>query len=348
MPAYGPFFVQDETDVSGLKPGPPGYVDTVAIGLEGAVPGANAHVAGFFERDVDLIDAVGQFLVGGLQAGGVAITVATPAHDLAIAEVFAGHEADLDALTAAGRWHRLDASTLLNALMVDGRPDAAAFEHHVGSLVDQASAVATPVVAFGEMVDLLWSDGDLDGAIELEALWNDLGERRAFSLYCAYQMSGIEASADLVAAKAVCDHHTAVVPLLPLGTYSHDVDADEVAKVFVPAPAALPSVRDFLSRALDAWGYGDRVADASIVCSELTANAIEHAESPFRVTLSHTPTTIRIAVRDVSATGPALLPPDPTRIGGCGVALIAALSRAWGTEFDAHGKTVWAELDTAA
>jgi hypothetical protein len=42
------------------------------------------------------------------------------------------------------------------------------------------------VRVFGEMVALLWADGDRNGALVLEELWNDLTRRMSFPLLCAY------------------------------------------------------------------------------------------------------------------------------------------------------------------
>jgi hypothetical protein len=42
------------------------------------------------------------------------------------------------------------------------------------------------VRAFGEEVALLWSQGNVPGAIALESLWNDVVDHQRFSLLCAY------------------------------------------------------------------------------------------------------------------------------------------------------------------
>lgn len=42
------------------------------------------------------------------------------------------------------------------------------------------------LTVFGEMVALLWAQGNKQGALELEALWNDVLSERTFYLHCAY------------------------------------------------------------------------------------------------------------------------------------------------------------------
>ena len=53
---------------------------------------------------------------------------------------------------------------------------------------------------------------------------------------------------------------------------------------------------------------------------------------------------LEITVRDASKTPPLRLDADGTRVGGRGVAMIAALSDTWGVRDEVDGKTVWAKL----
>ena len=66
--------------------------------------------------------------------------------------------------------------------------------------------------AYGEMVALLWDDGDVASALALEDLWNDLGDVRAFELLCAYPMSAFEDPDSAAPFKRVCEQHSSVIP----------------------------------------------------------------------------------------------------------------------------------------
>jgi hypothetical protein len=229
--------------------------------------------------------------------------------------------------------------------MQAGSLDAGAFESLIGEVV---ASDGRPVRVFGEMVALLWNDGDVLSAIELEAMWNELGRRRPFTLYCAYPMAAMETAGDLAAAKRVCDHHSHVVSMsaYPAETaVATSADRSEShARMFVPTPPVLRAVRRFVADVLRTWNADLLVDDASIVACELATNALIHAHSPFRICLSRSASALRIAVRDASRDEPALLAPDPLRSGGRGIPLIAALSTAWGSVAETDGKTVWVEL----
>jgi hypothetical protein len=91
-----------------------------------------------------------------------------------------------------GRYIALDAADTLARLMRDGRPHQAAFQEVVGGLLSKVTVrdARQRIVAFGEMVALLWAQGNPDAAIELEQMWNDLATQYDFCLCCAYPMRG--------------------------------------------------------------------------------------------------------------------------------------------------------------
>lgn len=79
------------------------------------------------------------------------------------------------AARARGSWLALDAAATLCRFTSGGTPDAAGFDREVGGLIRQAARDGRAVRAFGEMVALLWDAGLVTAAVELEAMWNDLG-----------------------------------------------------------------------------------------------------------------------------------------------------------------------------
>jgi hypothetical protein len=68
------------------------------------------------------------------------------------------------------------------------------------------------VLAFGEMTDLLARQGNLDGALRLEELWNELAETYTFSLLCAYSLSAFSEDTHDAALRAICNQHSHVLP----------------------------------------------------------------------------------------------------------------------------------------
>ena len=82
------------------------------------------------------------------------------------------------------RYVPLDAAETLEKFMLDGMPDAALFTEIIGGVLGQAAAAAEGknprVAAFGEMVALLWAEGNAQAAVRLEQLWNELARTFPF------------------------------------------------------------------------------------------------------------------------------------------------------------------------
>ena len=93
-----------------------------------------------------------------------------------------------DALAAEYRYIALDVHLILLSFMSDEGPDQQRFHQNMGLLMRQAASRGQPVRVFGEMVSLLAEDGQVQAAIRLEELWNELSRHQNFTLFCAYRM----------------------------------------------------------------------------------------------------------------------------------------------------------------
>jgi signal transduction histidine kinase len=113
-----------------------------------------------------------------------------------------------------GRYVCLDAADTLGKFMRDGKPDAALFRQTIGGTIADASRASRSeqVLAFGEMVALLWAEGNRDAALDLERLWNDLALTHSFHLRCAYPLSGFRNAEDTQLFLNVCAEHSDVIP----------------------------------------------------------------------------------------------------------------------------------------
>jgi PAS domain S-box-containing protein len=107
--------------------------------------------------------------------------------------------------------------------MVDGMPDRGRFVSSVGGLVERAVAGGRPLRAFGEMVALLALDGNTAAAVRLEELWNELGGRYSFGLFCAYPINRLAGPEFGALMGDVCATHARVVPS---ESYAAASDAD--------------------------------------------------------------------------------------------------------------------------
>ncbi|MCV7063384.1 anti-sigma factor antagonist [Mycolicibacterium vaccae] len=108
---------------------------------------------------------------------------------------------------------------------------------------------------------------------------------------------------------------------------------------------SLPRVRKLVARWLTRWDRPQLVHTASTVASVFVENVLEHTADRPRLVLEATDDRVTVAVSDGSP-DPAVRQEDS--VSGAhtvsGLAIVAALSRSWGSTPAADGKTVWAVL----
>jgi PAS domain S-box-containing protein len=176
----------------------------------------SGHIVQFYTNDDFLVDSLSRVVGTALGGGDAAIVVATKAHRTRLAQRLTARGISLPSAIQRGRYLSLDASETLTKLMRDGHPNAAAFTALVQGLIDQAHIAAENhpprVVIFGEMVALLWAEGKVEAAMELEGLWNELAKSRSFRLHCAYPLQGFNRPEHAEHLAKICHMHSAVIP----------------------------------------------------------------------------------------------------------------------------------------
>jgi anti-sigma regulatory factor (Ser/Thr protein kinase) len=296
------------------------------------------HLMRLYDRDDELVAELAGAVLEALTRGEAFVCVATEEHRQALEAMLAGRGIDL---VAAG-YRGIDAAELLQRFMADGHPDPVRFEQVVGALLDEAGAAGRPVRAYGEMVALLWEDGNAGAAIELEGLWNDLARDRSFALLCGYPTTALE-TGSLEEMNEACEAHTAVVPPLSYATSAPLAPVAPGSVVLVGVPEAVPAARRFLQTALPAVSEDVR-GDAELVVSELATNAVRHSQSAFRLSVRHEDGVVRLAVQDAGLAPPRPRTATPEDHGGRGIAIVGKVARSWGYDRLDDGKVVWAEL----
>lgn len=171
---------------------------------------AGYHAVRFYESDRSLARIVAEFLEQGFDGGGAGILVATATLRAEILRELTDRSLDVDGLQRSHDLLLLDANEILSTFMIAGRPDAAKFRTRMCKAIRRVRRDRTDctVRIFGQMVDVLWQNGERDAAIRLEMLWNQLAQIEAFSLLCGYAMGQFYKDAHLA---DICGQHSHVV-----------------------------------------------------------------------------------------------------------------------------------------
>lgn len=307
---------------------------------------ASEHLVQFYDTDEELVDAVVPFLTAGLAAGESVLVIAREPHRSAFQRELAAIDRGLEQSIAAGTFVAVDAAELLRYLQDSetGEVSVADFDASVGMLVRRQLAGGRRLRIYGEVVALLWDRGEVSTAIALEAMWNDLQRQHPFMLFCGYPV--VQAPAQRAAMEQVCRAHSSILPAIAEDSRP---DAARVSAEFAPTIEAPGRVRALLRSMFggdlrlgeDLQLSEDLLERLILAASELSANAVLHAHTPFRLLVQRREASVWIAVEDRA---PLNSPQDVVGRTPHGLGLIAALAVRWGVTPRPTGKVVWAEI----
>lgn len=172
------------------------------------------HAVQFYSDDRFLVESLASFFGAALREGDAALVIATPTHLHQVYDSFLNHCVPVSSAEREGRYVALGAAETLAKFMRNTRPDPQLFQAVIGGTIAklQAAAPGRRIVAFGEMVALLWADDQREAALELEQLWNNLAQDHEFSLRCAYPLSSFGNDDDTRLFLKICAEHSSVMP----------------------------------------------------------------------------------------------------------------------------------------
>lgn len=151
------------------------------------------HEVGFYYDDQHLLDDATRFIGSALKEGSAAIANVTSLHRTSLFPRLQAYGVDIRAAVEQGRYIALDAASTLLSFMHNGMPDPTRFVELFGQLILSAAKAAKGthprVAVFGEGVGLLCSQGNVEAAIQVEKLCNQLVKTYAIDIRCAYSLS---------------------------------------------------------------------------------------------------------------------------------------------------------------
>lgn len=167
------------------------------------------HFVQFYESEHTFLDSLEGFIAGGLKRGESVILIITPTHQQKLEMRLQERGLDLARLRDEDRYISLDAENTLSLFMKNDWPDEELFLQVVVPLLNRARRSGERVLAFGEMVAILWQQGRAGATVALEQIWHRFCQVDKLSLFCAYPKIGV--TEDIAEAiQQICEAHSKV------------------------------------------------------------------------------------------------------------------------------------------
>ena len=174
------------------------------------------HAVQFYEDDAFLVNMIAQFAANGIALGEPVILIATRAHGDALLAELRARQFNVDNDIKNGHLRVIDAGETLESVMDRGQhgmPNEERFQSVLEDIVPRTPPRGRRGIrAYGEMVDVLWNQGNVPAALRLEELWNEAAESRQLSLLCGYAMARFPNAEHTKAIEEICRLHTHVLP----------------------------------------------------------------------------------------------------------------------------------------
>lgn len=203
------------------------------------------HIVQLYRHESDLERAVATYAFEAAEHDDAVLFVATRAHAGTFRRGLWAQGLDVDAAVQRGQLVFVHVEDLMPQFMRGALPDAATFKNVVNGLLDsvQQDGRFRHVYVFGEIVNVLWQQGNREGTLLVEQLWDELQQARPFTLYCGFQVDQSPVQLLNGPMHDVLAEHSAIVrPLgqstepLPRGVFvelaelNHD-DAEDLGRI---------------------------------------------------------------------------------------------------------------------
>jgi DNA-binding NarL/FixJ family response regulator len=175
---------------------------------------AHFHEVAFYAGDSSVVDGYARFIESSLEGGNAVIVVVTESHRASLLPKLEAEGVDVPAAVKQGRFILLDAADTLSRLTVNDMPDPVRCKKLVGDLVmtvaKSMKGEHSWIALCGEIAPTLLSKGNVEGAIKLEQLWEEITRGYGVHTLCGYPSSAFpDFDADPVFQR-ICAEHTAV------------------------------------------------------------------------------------------------------------------------------------------
>ena len=180
-----------------------------------AAAGPRDHIVQLYQDQQFLNRAVCRFAAGAIANGEGVILVPTAAHWEAFRPRLQSEGVDVEAAQARGQLTVVDADELLPRFMKDAMPDAPVFLGLAADVIDHARGDARyPKVRWwGEMVNVLWEQGNVAASMSLEDQFDRLAKHHDIAIFCSFVMDNFNSEVQSRLLPRLGQNHSHLIPV---------------------------------------------------------------------------------------------------------------------------------------
>ena len=215
-----------------------------------ANPGPSGHIVQLYQDADFYCEAISHFAAEGLVRGESIIIVATGPNWANISRRLEGKGFDTSELFRRGQLTLLDADATLPKFMAGNMPDGEIFKPLAKEAIAKARSGGkySRVRWWGEMVNVLYVNGNLRGSNRLEEFFDEVGHEESVPMFCSFLMDKFDPKIYEEAFGNICRTHSHVIPAEDYALHRTTVDR-AIGEVIGP-------IEGPLLRSLAPWAHG--------------------------------------------------------------------------------------------
>lgn len=171
------------------------------------------HEVQFYRDDAGFADGFARLVQSVLHVGNPVIVIATESHRREILSRLRAADATVESAIEQGSYTALDSAETLSGFMDNGMPDpvrcAGLVNDLLGRAEKQAHTVPSRIAICGECAPTLLAEGNAEGAVRLEHLWDEITGKRGADTLCGYLWNAFPQK-DSSIFRRICAEHSAV------------------------------------------------------------------------------------------------------------------------------------------
>ena len=180
-----------------------------------ASAGPRDHIVQLYQDQQFLNRAVCRFAAGAIASGEGVILVPTAAHWEAFRPRLEAEGVNVKDAQGRGQLTVVDADELLPRFMKDAMPDAPVFLGLAADVITKARGrTRYPKVRWwGEMVNILWEQGNVAASMSLEDQFDRLAKHHEIAIFCSFVMDNFNSEVHLRLLPRLGQNHSHLIPV---------------------------------------------------------------------------------------------------------------------------------------